>query len=239
MQLCIDAGNTNIKIAVFNKRKIVFKVSKENVSEEDLFSLFEKYNPASAILSSVRKFPSGALQLIKKHSKTIILSHTTKIPVKLKYQTPETLGPDRIASAVAAWTLLPGKNSLVINAGTCVTFDIVDKDGSYQGGAITPGIEMRYKALHQFTAKLPYVTKRETVRIIGKTTTGSINAGVLNHMIYEINGAISFYNQHYKNLAVLLTGGDASFLAKRLKNDIFAAPDLVLTGLNEILLYNA
>ena len=238
MQLCIDAGNTKIKYAVFNKRKMVFKTISDGFDEAILSEIIGKYKPESAIVSSVRVIPKlwlKSLQLIK----TTVLTHQTPLPIQLDYKTPDSLGRDRIAVAVAAFTKYPEQNSLIINAGTCITFDIVTEKGVYKGGAIAPGIEMRYKAMHKFTAKLPYVTNRTSVRITGKSTEESLNAGVLNHVCFEIAGAISFYSSHFKNLKVLVTGGDSSFLAKRLKNSIFAAPDLVLTGLNEILLYNA
>ena len=239
MQLCIDAGNSKIKYALFDKRKLINKIVSDDFELEILTSIFSEFKPGSAIISSVRKIPAKWLSKLKKNTKTIILSDRIVIPVSLDYKTPETLGTDRIAVAVAAFSLFPDQHNLIINAGTCITFDLVTKKGVYKGGAIAPGIEMRYKAMHEFTSKLPYVTNRKPVRITGKSTEESLNSGVLNNVCFEIEGAIDFYSSHYKKLNVLLTGGDSSFLAKRLKNSIFAAPDLVLTGLNEILIYNA
>ncbi len=239
MQLCIDAGNTKIKYALFKNRKLVAKLVSDGFELKLLKTLLLTYKPKQAIISSVREIPEACLALIENKLPTIILSHTTPIPLRLDYKTPETLGGDRIAVAVAAFIKFPHQNSLVINAGTCITFDIITAKGVYRGGAIAPGVEMRYKAMHEFTAKLPYVTNRKPVRITGKSTEESMNAGVLNNICFEIAGAINYYSSHFKNLNILLTGGDRSFLAKRLKNSIFAAPNLVLTGLNEILLHNA
>jgi type III pantothenate kinase len=239
MQLCIDARNTVIKYAFFQKQKLIHKSVSEKFDEAILKLLIMKYQPEKAIVSSVRNLPVKWLSTLKKQVKTTVLSHLTPLPIRLDYKTPETLGRDRIAVAVAASFLYPQQNCLIINAGTCITFDIVNEKGIYKGGAIAPGIDMRYRAMHQFTAKLPLVTKRAPVRITGKSTEESMNAGVLNHIGFEIEGAIAFYSSHFKNLKVLLTGGNGAFLAKRLKSSIFAAPDLVLHGLNEILLYNA
>jgi type III pantothenate kinase len=239
MQLCIDAGNTRIKYALFNKRKLLTKIVSDDFEEKILAKIYSEYKPEQAIIASSREIPSRWISALGKKTKTIILSDKTPLPIKLDYNTPETLGRDRIAVSVAAFINYPKQNSLIINAGTCITFDIITNKGVYKGGAIAPGIDMRYKAMHEFTAKLPYVTKRKPVRITGKSTEESLNAGVLNNIVFEIEGAINFYSSHFKKLNVLLTGGDSSFLAKRLKNGIFAAPNLVLTGLNEILLYNA
>ncbi len=239
MQLCIDAGNTHIKYAIFKKRRMVHKTISDTFDLTILRGLLDTYLPKRAIISSVRPLPKQWTKHLQKVVPTTILSYKTPLLLKLDYKTPETLGSDRIAAAVGAWHHFKSQNMLIVNAGTCVTFDIVTEKGVYKGGAIAPGIEIRYKALHHFTAKLPFVTQRAPVRITGKSTAESINAGVLNHLCFEVEGAILFYAKHFKNLKVALTGGSSSFLAKRLKSSIFAAPDLVLNGLNEILLYNA
>lgn len=238
MQLCIDAGNTQVKYGVFNNRRLIYKETSEQLDVPVLEKIIRQFYPERAILSSVRKREPAFLKAVKNACALTELSHTTALPITLDYKTPETLGRDRIASAVAAWVKYRKQNSLVINAGTCITFDIVTAEGVYKGGAISPGIEMRYRAMHEFTARLPYVTDRKPVRITGKSTNESLNAGVLNHVGYELEGAIRFYASHYEGLRVIITGGNGLFLAKRLKNGIFAAPDLVLTGLNEILIYN-
>ncbi len=239
MQLCIDVGNSTIKYALFNKRKLSHNTVSDRFDVALLAELIALHQPEKAIVSSVRAIPKAWLKYLQTHTPTTLLTHHTPLPITLNYKTPETLGRDRIAVAVAAFTMFPQHHCLVINAGTCITYDIITEKGVYQGGAIAPGIEMRYKAMHQFTAKLPYVTKRTTVRITGKSTEESMNAGVLGHLCFEVDGAIQFYSSHFKMLKVLITGGNGSFLAKRLKNSIFAAPNLVLIGLNEILLYNA
>ena len=239
MHLCIDAGNTQVKYGVFKNRRLIYKETSEQLDVQLAGRIIRQFYPEKAMLSSVRKPQPAFVKLLKNACSLTELSHTTPLPIVLDYETPETLGRDRIACAVAAWVKYRKQNSLVINAGTCITFDIVTHEGVYKGGAISPGIEMRYKAMHEFTARLPYVTDRKPVRITGKSTTASLNAGVLNHVCYEVEGAIRFYTSHFEGLRVIITGGNGPFLAKRLKNGIFAASDLVLTGLNEILIYNA
>jgi len=239
MQLCIDAGNTNIKLALFKDRRLIRKFSTKNFDEVLLEELIVRYGPTRAIISSVRKIPLKWHSVLKKKVNSLILSTGTVLPIKLNYKTPGTLGTDRIASAVGAFAKFPDRNCLIINAGTCITFDLIAGSGKYMGGAISPGIEMRYQAMHKYTGMLPYVTNRRFVRNTGRSTEDSINSGVLNHICFEIDGAIEFYNSLYRSLQVIITGGDGPFLAKHLKNSIFAAPDLVLNGLNEILIYNA
>ena len=154
------------------------------------------------------------------------------------YKTPKTLGVDRIALASAAIQKYPKKNVLVIDAGTCITFDFISKDKEYLGGAISPGIQMRYKALHNFTAKLPLLDSGELTSFIGFDTESSIHSGVLNGVCNELDGVINQYSKKFRDLTVVLTGGDTNFLAKQLKSVIFAHPNFVLEGLHTILNYN-
>ena len=166
------------------------------------------------------------------------LNHETKIPFLNKYATPETLGVDRIALISAAAKQYPQQNVLVIDAGTCITYDFLSAENEYLGGAISPGIAMRYKSLHTFTEKLPLLDANNPKILTGNSTTASIHSGVVNGVLYEIDGIISEYRKNYNNLTVILTGGDTHFLRDSIKNDIFANSNFLLEGLNHILEYN-
>lgn len=166
------------------------------------------------------------------------LTHKTALPIKNQYKTPKTLGRDRLSVAVAAAGIFPKKNSLIIDAGTCITYDFIDKNKIYHGGSITPGVEMRLKAMNAFTAKLPLVTRKALSSTIGKDTVTSIRTGAQHGATMEMEGYIRHYQALYGRLEVLLTGGDAKYFAKKLKTQIFVNPNLVLIGLNKILNYN-
>lgn len=164
---------------------------------------------------------------------------TTPIPFKNCYQSAATLGSDRIAAAVGAFTLYPSCNVLVIDAGTCIKYNFTNNHNEYLGGGISPGLQMRFKALHQFTSKLPLVEfNSETISLIGNTTQQSIISGVVKGTIAEIDGIINEYKNQYPDLVCVITGGDSEYLCKQLKNSIFANQNLVLKGLNDILNYN-
>jgi type III pantothenate kinase len=166
------------------------------------------------------------------------LGPSSKTPFKNSYATPHTLGVDRIALATAAFYHNPKGNTLVIDAGTCITYDMLNDYGEYLGGAISPGLYMRYKALHEQTSKLPLLEPTDLVDFIGNSTESSIHSGVVNGMCQEIDGVIDQYKSRFTDLTVILTGGDALFLSKRLKNTIFADSKFLLTGLNYLLEYN-
>jgi len=167
------------------------------------------------------------------------LDTSTLLPITLNYKTLETLGKDRIALAVAAAQLYPHKNVLIIDAGTCITYDFIDKHKEYQGGSISPGIQMRFKALNTFTDKLPLINPTDNVELLGKSTSESISSGVMNGVYSEIDGIIDKYKINFPDIEVILTGGDIIYFDKKLKNNIFANSNLVLKGLNMILDYNA
>ena len=167
-----------------------------------------------------------------------VLSSATNVPFVNLYKTPTTLGVDRIALVVGAVNEFPKKNTLIIDAGTCITFDFVNSKSEYLGGAISPGIKMRFDSLNHFTANLPLLEKEEVNDFIGKNTKESINAGVVNGVIQEIDGVINQYKKKYLDLTVVLTGGDTNFLAKQLKSSIFANQNFLLQGLNTILIFN-
>lgn len=228
----IDIGNTNTKIADFLTKNNKPELSKIKViSTKKLDKLDELIIPNNTIISSVTH---------KKLSnpKAIVLNSKTKIPVKNLYKSPHTLGNDRLANAISAWYFNPNKNHLIIDAGTCLKFDFITKKGEYLGGSISPGLQMRYMALNHYTDKLPLLRAVKKTNYLGNSTNSSIHAGVIEGMIGEIKTIIKRYKKDFGKINVHLTGGDALFFEKQLKNNIFADPFLTLKGLYAILLYN-
>jgi type III pantothenate kinase len=238
VKLIIDFGNTFVKIAVFQGIDLVFHEAVEILTIQRLQELERTYHFKSAIISAVSIVPSGVRDFLEKQYIFIELSHQTSIPIVNRYLSPETLGKDRLAVAVAAAGLYPARNCLVIDAGTCITYDIIDKEKNYLGGSISPGIQLRFKALNTFTSRLPLVPHGNFEGLTGTTTEESIQSGVINGTVAEIDGIIDQYEKIFPRLKVLVTGGDMNFFAKKLKSNIFAVPNLVLIGLNEILNYN-
>ncbi len=236
MNLIIDIGNTLIKFALFQEQTLLVK-GKGNLS--DLESFLDNNVFENVIISSVVD-GDDVKKMIASYSvkKMIELSNETKIPIDNKYKTPKTLGDDRLANVIGASSLFPKNNVLVIDAGTCIKFDAITHKAEYFGGAISPGLAMRFKALEHFTGKLPLVEPKNGIELIGNTSDNSILSGVVNGTVAEIEGVINQYRLVYENLTVILTGGDASFFDKELKSNIFVEPNLTLIGLNEILLYN-
>lgn len=240
MNLIIDAGNTNVKLAVYDRDVLVdFRQTPSDQFSTGVKNIFDEYPEISrAILSSVTCLDKKAMDVLRVFTKVHCLDHTTRVPFKNSYATPSTLGVDRLALATAAFYNNPHRNTLVIDAGTCITYDMVNDFGEYLGGAISPGLRMRYKALHQYTDRLPELEPQQILDIIGNSTVSSIHSGVVNGTCLEIDGVISQYLSRYDRLKVILTGGDAQFLSKRLKNTIFAHSKFLLEGLNYLLEYN-
>ena len=241
MNLIIDVGNTSTKLAVFNQNKLKTKwVVDANLILDTLKEIKTDYNKITdVIISSVGKTKKEVLSYLNKNYKVLVLSHQTKLPFKNLYATPNTLGIDRMALVAGAVAQFPNKNALVIDAGTCITYDFVNKEKEYLGGAISPGIRMRYHALHNQTAKLPLLETEIPNAITGNTTDTSIHSGVVNGIINEIDGIITNYTEKYNDLTIILTGGDANFLSKQLKSSIFANSNFLLEGLNFILYNNS
>ena len=239
MNLIIDVGNTRVKVAVFEASTIkeVFVFKKVKIVLE-LKKIISKYVISASIMSSVSNISDEIQQKITVLLNPIYLNSDIKVPFKNLYETPKTLGVDRIALAAAAIELYPQKNVLIIDAGSCITFDFINKEKEYLGGAISPGIAMRYRALHSFTSKLPLLESKEVSSFIGTNTSTSIHSGVVNGVCYEIEGVINQYKIKFRDLTVVLTGGDTNFLAKQLKSGIFAHPNFVLEGLHTVLTYN-
>jgi len=239
MNLVIDIGNTQIKIAVFQQTILIFKDqfhSDEIISR--VLSITEQYDIKKSIISHVTNLDQAVILELKKLVNLIELTYETKLPFTNKYLTPKTLGVDRLALIAGAKGQFPNKNVLVIDAGSCITFDFINQDAEYFGGDISPGIEMRYKAVNHYTANLPLLNKAEVLPELGDSTQNAIHRGILNGVIQEIEGVISQYKTKYQKLTVVLTGGDTIFLAKNLKSSIFAIPNFLLEGLNSILIHN-
>jgi type III pantothenate kinase len=239
MNLAIDVGNTRVKIAVFEKDKLVelFVFNKTKILSE-IKDILKKHEISTGIMSNVASISDSKLKKIKNLVQIHIISSLTEVPFKNLYKTPETLGVDRIALVAGAVSQFSGHNVLVIDAGTCITFDFVNSEGEYIGGAISPGLKMRFNSLNHFTANLPLLEKDELTDFIGTNTKESMNSGVINGVIQEIDGVINQYKKKFLDLTVVLTGGDTNFLAKQLKSSIFANQNLLLHGLNKIMIHN-
>jgi len=239
MNLCIDQGNTRTKIALFEGFSLQETSVIEPLDENYLEEIFKRNHIQNTILSSVKEFEIDLIKILQKKSDTFIeLTHATPLPITNGYETPETLGKDRLAAVMGAYTLAPNKPILVIDAGTAITFDFINKDGVYQGGTISPGLEMRGKSLHHFTHKLPLVSLTGEASLLGKNTEQAIRSGIINGLLFEINGYIQGIKTQYPELLIFLTGGDTFFFENKLKNVIFAEENLVLIGLNSIINYN-
>ncbi|MBT8325364.1 MAG: type III pantothenate kinase [Winogradskyella sp.] len=240
MNLIIDVGNTLVKFAVFKADEIVYKEEFKHRSFvkhfKNVLNVYPDIN--NAILSTVGQFNEKYIQLVNKHLNCIELNANTKLPFNNKYETPKTLGVDRIALVSASVLHFPDQNVLIIDAGTCVTYDFITNDNNYIGGAISPGLSMRYRALNTFTAKLPLLNVQQPKSVVGKTTESSIHSGVVNGIVLEIDGVIDQYKEQFGDLTVILTGGDGKFLSNQLKNSIFANSNFLLQGLNYILQFN-
>lgn len=193
-----------------------------------------------AILSSVKPYDEELKRILSEEFDQFLeLDHQTELPIENLYETPETLGKDRIAAAVGANELFPGQNLLIIDAGTAITYDLVSEKNQFIGGNISPGLEMRFKALNHFTGKLPLISYSDEFELIGRNTTDAIRAGVQNGILYEMGQNIDFFNKNYRNLHIIMTGGDANFFDKKLNYSIFVHFNLTLIGLNRILEHNA
>ena len=239
MNLVIDIGNSKVKVAVFETDTMIMSiVCEESSFLDELKKISNNYQIVQSIVSSVKNIESEYFEELQKLPSLLLLNSDTPVPFKNLYSSPSTLGNDRIALAAAAVLKYPQKNSLVIDAGTCITYDFVNSNNEYLGGAISPGLEMRYKAWHQHTSKLPLLLKNEVYKRTGFSTTESIHSGVINGVICEIEGVIVQYKQDFHDLTVVLTGGDTKFLSKQLKNSIFANQNFLLQGLNKILTHN-
>lgn len=239
VNLIVDIGNSFIKLAIFHADKEVYFKRYKKVLVRDLKALRKKYPFEKVISSSVRKTDPTFLRHLSSNYKYVVLSHKTQLPIKNNYKTPKTLGKDRLAVAGGAALLHKGKSALIIDIGTCVTYDFVDNKGQYWGGNISPGVELRLRAMHEFTSALPLVPRKGHKDILGKTTKEAIQNGAVWGLKLEIEGFIKTLTKERGKMLVILTGGDASYFGELLDSKIFVAPNFLLKSLNEILKYNS
>ena len=238
MYLVIDIGNTLKKAALFQEDGCLEKQFYWD-EVDSLLDLLIPYEVQSCLVSTVRDDGPMLADILKRHFPTLLFTANMPLPIVLRYDTPCTLGTDRIACAVGAHSLFPDRNVLAIQAGTCLVADVVTANAEYLGGSIAPGVRMRFAALAQGTAHLPLVQPQPDSEVIGKSTETSILSGVIHGIRFEIDGMIDHYNTLFPELQIILTGGDMPLLKDLIKNRIFAAPNLVLSGLYRILRYNA
>ncbi len=239
MNLILDLGNTLVKVAEFDGNQIATVAS---FKWNELNQVFDNFNPKlyqGVILSSVVNHPADVDKFVKASTNPLILDHRTKLPFENLYETPETLGRDRLANAAALASVYSKQDALCVDFGTCVKFDFVNRKGQYLGGSIGPGLKMRFSALNTFTDKLPLLEQQTTDQLIGRNTNQSIISGAYRGMVAEVNGMINAYQQQYPGLVVVLTGGDTHFFENEVKSSIFADAFFTLRGLNAILNANA
>jgi type III pantothenate kinase len=242
--LVIDIGNTHTKLAVFNQHKMVDVARYEDIDQTIIDATLQKNNISKAIISSVKNNSRAWEPELK--AKTTLLHFNAGMVKSINnhYKTPQTLGADRLAAVVGAHSLFPGKNNLVIDGGTCITYDWIDAGGNYFGGSISPGLNMRYNALNHYTAALPLLEADANFdKSYGDDTVTAITSGVQNGIKYELLGFIENYGTNKQDLNIILTGGDNVFFDTLLKNSIFAPyiknePHLVLKGLNAAIEHN-
>lgn len=233
VNMVVDVGNTFIKVGTFQADTLIHAHTFKNI--EEVNSIIQQTNPAHVLVSSVRE--DAFWNEIKDHKNIVKLDVHTRLPISFDYESRATLGTDRIAAAVGAYTLFPDQNSVFFDLGTCLTHGVVDQSNTFIGGSISPGVEMRLKALAQYTAKLPLLAPEEA-KLTGKSTSESIMSGTMNGILFEIEGFIHAYQNKYPTINVLMTGGSAPLFEKRLKEPIFVIAELNLIGLNRILNYN-
>jgi type III pantothenate kinase len=239
MNLVIDIGNTRAKAALFQGNSILHQGVIELTDPSSVFLFLGDNQPGRLLISSVLKELPAFLEDLKKEIPSVEFTSSTPVPIGNNYRSAGTLGSDRLAAGVGAWKRYPGEPLLVVDAGTCIKYNYVSAEGVYTGGGISPGIAMRFKAMHAFTGRLPEAEPDYDFDILtGTTTRDSLLSGVMNGVVEEVDGMINRYNTQYKGLKTVLTGGNYHFFEKRLKNCIFAHPNIILEGLHEILEYN-
>jgi len=232
--LCFDFGNTRLKCAVF----IDGNLNTVEILNDDALStiqaLIDKYKPNKSILSSVIKHDVAIEQLLASITNFHKLDHTSKLPITTPVGKPETIGADRLAICAASVYMFPNKHTLSIGLGTCTTYNFTNKYHEFLGGSISPGLTMRFRAMHEQTALLPLVKAQHNFPLVGYDTNTNLQSGVILGMSKEIDGIIEAYKEKYDNLQVLMTGGDMSFFLPHLRNKLLADPDLLFKGLYAI-----
>jgi type III pantothenate kinase len=231
--LCIDIGNTRTKIAVCNgaMQPQVEVVSKENIYDK-IIAL--KATCTRVVLSTVKLTDEKLIALLQSFPEFVEVAHTIKLPIKITYDTPETLGKDRIGLACAAAQQFPKGNTLIIALGTCITYNFINEHAQFLGGGISPGLQMRLKAMQHFTDKLPLVSLQKDIALLGTSTETSLQSGAFYGFVHEIEGTIAAYAHQYSKFNVVLTGGDMPQVATHLKSQIFADQNFLFSGLYTI-----
>ena len=239
MNLIIEQGNTSSKVAIYDKGELMDSFVFKAFGVDSIEPLFARYPLTLGILSTVIDTDKELVAFLESRlSRFIFLDEHIPLPVSIRYETPHTLGRDRLSAVVGAQAAAPDRNLLDIDAGTAITYEVVEAGGIYLGGNISPGMTTRFKALNFYTRKLPLVSEQENIPLVGGRTETAIQAGVVNGIVYEMDGYIDVLKKKYPDLLVFLTGGHSFYFERRLKNSIFADINLVLTGLNRILEYN-
>lgn len=233
---CIDLGNTRQKAAIFEGNQLKQEIDLSNNLIQDVASLLSTFQPSNIILSSVIDHPEALEKILSEKSCFHKLSVNSKMNFNVDVEKRETVGVDRLAVCAAAVHYYPGSNNLVISLGSCITYNFINQYNSFLGGAIAPGMNMRFRALHEYTAKLPLVSPDDhiiglDIPLLGYNTVTNIKSGVINGMICEIDGIIDRYSERYGNFNVLLTGGNSTYFAGQLKNKIFADSTFLFKGL--------
>ena len=233
MNLVIDIGNTRLKTGIFQSEDLV-EVWESNQKEE-ILAYLEKKKPDKVIICSVNNQFDDILEYICAKSDVYHLTPETQLPIINTYKSPKTLGMDRLAAVTGAYSLFPEKNNLVIDLGTCITYDFITKDRKYLGGGISPGLKMRLNAMHEFTTALPMVEIDEMPELIGQNTQTCMKSGVFHGIRLELEGIIREYHEKFVQINVIFCGGDANFFESSIKATIFVNQHLTLLGLNKIL----
>lgn len=236
--ICFDFGNTRLKYAIFRESTLVAEAVLNNDAVQSIEEVIDRYKPEKSILSSVVHHNEAIEELLAAKTQFHKLSHLTRLPFTTPVGSPETIGADRLALAASCVQLFPGRNNLAIGLGTCITYNFINKYHEFLGGGISPGMEMRFKSLQTFTAKLPLIKEDWNFPLIGYDTATNILSGVIAGMLYEIDGFITEYSKKYSNFNVLLTGGNAAHFVPHIKKQIFADPNLIFKGLYAISEYN-
>jgi type III pantothenate kinase len=231
--LAIDAGNTSMKIGVYENDQLVDKHTFIPGEEKAIQDIYHKLGNPPVVLASVRN-PLDTAELVRLFEHCLLVDQNTLLPLKINYKTPATLGVDRICNATAINHLAPNKNAISIDVGTCIKFDFVDKHNTYQGGSISPGIRLRYASLHEHTANLPLLEETGKVALSGKSTKECMHSGVIHGIRAEIIGMMEQYSKELGDLTIFMTGGDVHYFDFPRKNNIFVVENLTLNGLFQI-----
>ncbi len=222
-------------MAVFNNSQRINFLIKEQFLVRDLKALFKKFSIDHCIISNVKRSEPRYIKYLRKHTKLYFLNSKLPLPIENRYGTPKTLGNDRLAAVIGAYAQFPKKNNLVIDMGTCVKFDFIDKNGVYHGGNIAPGVNMRLEAMHHFTSALPSIKKKKVKSLLGNSTNEAVNNGAVWGVVLEIESFIRRLKKEKGAINVILTGGDAAFFGEIVNSKIFVDSYILQTGLNKIL----